>query len=52
MTCVHTCSAREKGISEAMSPKRRTDSSGERAVYMISVAAELSGMHPQTLRVY
>jgi MerR family transcriptional regulator, heat shock protein HspR len=24
----------------------------ERGVYMISVAAELSGMHPQTLRIY
>jgi MerR family transcriptional regulator/heat shock protein HspR len=28
--------------------KRRTDS----AVYVISVAAELAGVHPQTLRVY
>ena len=25
---------------------------GERAVYVISVAAELAGMHPQTLRIY
>jgi MerR family transcriptional regulator/heat shock protein HspR len=24
----------------------------ERAVYIISVAAELAGMHPQTLRIY
>jgi MerR family transcriptional regulator/heat shock protein HspR len=24
----------------------------DRAVYVISVAAELSGMHPQTLRIY
>src|SRR5688500_19653011 len=24
----------------------------ERGVYMISVAAELAGMHPQTLRIY
>ena len=24
----------------------------EDAVYIISVAAELSGMHPQTLRIY
>ncbi|MDR2714192.1 MAG: MerR family transcriptional regulator, partial [Coriobacteriales bacterium] len=24
----------------------------ERPLYMISVAAELAGMHPQTLRVY
>lgn len=29
------------------------DTSGrDRAVYVISVAAELSGVHPQTLRVY
>ena len=28
---------------------RRTD---DRAVYIISVAAELSGVHPQTLRMY
>jgi MerR family transcriptional regulator/heat shock protein HspR len=26
--------------------------SNERPVYMISVAAELAGMHPQTLRIY
>src|SRR5687767_5274636 len=25
---------------------------GQRPVYMISVAAELAGMHPQTLRIY
>ena len=25
---------------------------GSRGVYMISVAAELAGMHPQTLRIY
>ena len=24
----------------------------DRGVYMISVAAELAGMHPQTLRIY
>jgi MerR family transcriptional regulator, heat shock protein HspR len=30
-------------------PWRRPD---ERAVYVISVAAELAGVHPQTLRVY
>jgi MerR family transcriptional regulator/heat shock protein HspR len=30
-----------------------TDSPGrERGVYLISVAAELAGMHPQTLRIY
>ena len=29
-----------------------TDDRYHRAVYVISVAAELAGMHPQTLRVY
>ena len=29
-----------------------TDDRHHRAVYVISVAAELAGMHPQTLRVY
>jgi MerR family transcriptional regulator, heat shock protein HspR len=28
------------------------DDRRERGVYMISVAAELAGMHPQTLRIY
>ena len=32
----------------AISPDGRR----ERGVYMISVAAELAGMHPQTLRIY
>lgn len=31
---------------------RRGERSEERAVYIISVAAELSGVHPQTLRMY
>src|SRR6266480_648704 len=30
----------------------RGDASEERAVYVISVAAELAGVHPQTLRIY
>jgi len=30
--------------------RKRTDR--ERPLYMISVAAELAGMHPQTLRIY
>ena len=30
----------------------RDDADRERGVYMISVAAELAGMHPQTLRIY
>jgi MerR family transcriptional regulator/heat shock protein HspR len=32
--------------------RRTTDRSEERAVYIISVAAELAGVHPQTLRMY
>lgn len=36
-----------------MSPRRRaTESAGDRPLYMISVAADLAGMHPQTLRIY
>src|SRR3954470_9655303 len=31
---------------------RRRDFDPRRGVYMISVAAELAGMHPQTLRIY
>jgi MerR family transcriptional regulator/heat shock protein HspR len=31
---------------------RRTDRAEDRAVYIISVAAELAGVHPQTLRIY
>ncbi len=34
------------------SRRRATDTGDDRPVYMISVAAGLSGMHPQTLRVY
>jgi MerR family transcriptional regulator/heat shock protein HspR len=29
-----------------------TDSSANRGVFVISVAAELAGVHPQTLRIY
>jgi MerR family transcriptional regulator/heat shock protein HspR len=32
--------------------KRPNSPSPRRGVYMISVAAELAGMHPQTLRIY
>lgn len=35
-----------------MSPKRQGQPDPRRGVYMISVAAELAGMHPQTLRIY
>jgi MerR family transcriptional regulator/heat shock protein HspR len=31
---------------------RRDEMDPKRGVYMISVAAELAGMHPQTLRIY
>ncbi len=31
---------------------RREGSNDDRAIYIISVAAELAGVHPQTLRVY
>jgi MerR family transcriptional regulator/heat shock protein HspR len=31
---------------------RRNEDDDERAVYIISVAAELAGVHPQTLRIY
>ena len=31
---------------------RSEDKAGDRAVYIISVAAELAGVHPQTLRIY
>ena len=31
---------------------RPADDADERAVYIISVAAELAGVHPQTLRIY
>lgn len=32
--------------------ERRGERPEERAVYVISVAAELAGVHPQTLRIY
>src|SRR3954471_16234085 len=35
-----------------MGAKSRKDLDPARGVYMISVAAELAGMHPQTLRIY
>src|SRR3954453_7245839 len=31
---------------------RRREMDRDRGVYMISVAAELAGMHPQTIRIY
>lgn len=35
-----------------MTPPDTNERSPTRAVYVISVAAELAGMHPQTLRIY
>jgi MerR family transcriptional regulator/heat shock protein HspR len=35
-----------------MEQRDRDDEIEERAVYVISVAAELAGVHPQTLRIY
>src|ERR687894_223410 len=35
-----------------MADGRRREVDPRRGVYMISVAAELAGMHPQTLRIY
>jgi MerR family transcriptional regulator/heat shock protein HspR len=35
-----------------MSTSNHDERSRTRAVYVISVAAELAGMHPQTLRIY
>lgn len=32
--------------------RRRAGDGDDRAVYIISVAAELAGVHPQTLRIY
>src|SRR6266540_6656371 len=40
----------KKGRSAEPDRERRIDQ--ERGVFMISVAAELAGMHPQTLRMY
>jgi MerR family transcriptional regulator/heat shock protein HspR len=35
-----------------MAIRRKGDPDPRQGVYMISVAAELAGMHPQTLRIY
>jgi MerR family transcriptional regulator, heat shock protein HspR len=39
-------------VPAATPPGRRASAPDERAVYVISVAAELAGVHPQTLRIY
>lgn len=38
--------------SRADDPARRSRVARDRAVYVISVAADLAGVHPQTLRIY
>jgi MerR family transcriptional regulator/heat shock protein HspR len=43
----HEYRVREESDMSARSTRSRTQ-----AVYVISVAAELAGMHPQTLRIY
>src|SRR4029077_17562204 len=53
----HQDSGAEEGEQEAAraargAPRGRRKTDGERPRYMISVAAELVGMHPQTLRMY
>lgn len=44
--------ARPPDAGEAPRGARAPRSDSARGVYMISVAAELAGMHPQTLRIY
>jgi MerR family transcriptional regulator, heat shock protein HspR len=44
--------AHDDGRGEARRRGRSPREDRERGVYMISVAAELAGMHPQTLRIY
>ena len=39
-------------MGEREARKRSDDGGDRRAVYIISVAAELAGVHPQTLRIY
>ena len=44
--------AREPALAEEVSAAMADSPDRDRGVYMISVAAELAGMHPQTLRIY
>ena len=51
----HDCRTDDRERRGLPSARRRAEPTGpdaERAVYVISVAAELAGVHPQTLRVY
>ncbi len=41
-----------RGAYAGLSPSSTAGPDSSRAVYVISVAAELAGVHPQTLRVY
>jgi MerR family transcriptional regulator, heat shock protein HspR len=45
-------SGRDGSSRRARPDEPRADVDRERGVFMISVAAELAGMHPQTLRIY
>lgn len=42
----------ESSVSGDVRPSPRRGPTRTQAVYVISVAAELAGMHPQTLRIY
>jgi MerR family transcriptional regulator/heat shock protein HspR len=44
--------AKRRGGDRGIGPDRRMADPQDRAVYIISVAAELAGVHPQTLRIY
>jgi MerR family transcriptional regulator/heat shock protein HspR len=44
--------ARSGNQSQPRRDGQRQDAPRQRAVYVISVAAELAGVHPQTLRIY
>ena len=44
--------ARERPVARTRRTTTRVEVSAERGVFMISVAAELAEMHPQTLRMY
>src|ERR671916_22254 len=41
-----------KGVGMGKDRIRQGSSMSDQAIYVISVAAELAGVHPQTLRVY
>ena len=53
MHCATTWPRTREDFREAMPRMRRgPNAGGDRPLYMISVAAELAGVHPQTLRIY